>query len=251
MQVFVSPQFKATLEQHQWHDFEPLWHYPIDWFEAPNERRGGWSGVGCVTLNQGTPNALKLFVKKQANHGRRTWRHPFRGEPTFKREFARLQFLAQHQVNVPQVAFYGEQNQAQQRAILVTLALDSQPLDTLMTAWWQLASPLQQAGLIEAVASAVRRLHDLGLTHRALYPKHIFVKHHAQQPEIAFIDLEKARFTPFLWRRTLFDLAALHRHTPWLRRTQRLHFLLHYLKVPRLNRLNKCLCRLLLKRATR
>lgn len=54
-----------------------------NWHEAPNERRGGWSGVGRHLLRNGSG----VFIKRQDKHLCRTRRHPLRGIPTFYREY--------------------------------------------------------------------------------------------------------------------------------------------------------------------
>lgn len=258
MFTFIASKFLEVLNKHQLTTFDKLWDYKIDWFEAPNERRGGWSGVGQIFLTTGileksSDQPLSFFVKKQQNHGRRTLHHPFAGEPTFRREFERLQFLEKNQFGAPQVAFYAESNHdSHQRAVLMTEALtDFLPLDTLIENWWPSANYQQKTNLIKKIASEIKRFHQLGLSHRALYPKHIFVKNADNHPQIALIDLEKARFTPLLWSRAVFDLAALNRHTIGLRSTQRMRFLLDYLNSNQLNFFEKVLCRLIVSRAKR
>ena len=258
MLTFIASKFSEVLSENQLTTFDKLWEYKIDWFEAPNERRGGWSGVGQIflaadVLEKSSDKALSFFVKKQQNHGRRTLLHPFVGEPTFRREYERLQFLEKNQFGAPQVAFYAESNlNGHQRAILMTESLtDFLPLDTLIETWWPSANNQQKTHLIKKIANEIKRFHLLGLSHRALYPKHIFVKNAANHPQIALIDLEKARFTLGLWNRTVFDLAALNRHCDGLRHTQRMRFLLDYLNLKTLNFFGKMLCRLIIRRAKR
>lgn len=249
---FIAPQHQALLAQHKLDTFDAIWDLKVDWFEEPNERRGGWSGVGCLQLGD-AENALIFFVKKQQNHGRRTLIHPLKGEPTFRREFERLQFLNQHDFAAPKVVFYAESNVCgRQRAILVTEALtDFVPLDALGENWKKATSRAQQARLIDKVACELRRFHDLGLVHRALYPKHIFVKKADIQPEVALIDLEKARFSPWFLLRAAFDLAALTRHADGWRATQKMAFFLRYMNIKKLDASAKRLCRSIIKRASR
>jgi hypothetical protein len=251
--LFLSAQYQSALSRHQFDDFESIWASEIKWFEEPNQRRGGWSGVGRIELSHNDVNFLNIFVKKQQNHGRLTWRHPIKGEPTFRREFQRLKFLELNRFAAPKVVFYGESGvNGKQRAILVTVALDDfQSFEEVLNDWWLRASRQQQNLLIEKIALELRRFHDLGLVHRALYPKHIFIKNVDQHPEIALIDLEKARFSFFGVYRTFFDLAALNRHSEKLRASQRLAFFMRYLGTERLGWFNKVLCRLIVKRSAR
>lgn len=51
-------------------DIESVLTRSFDWFEAPNRRRGGWSGVSHIVLN---PTAMPqyqqaVFLKIQQNH---------------------------------------------------------------------------------------------------------------------------------------------------------------------------------------
>ncbi len=244
---YIDPAFIAPLAQHGLDDFDALWARDIEWFEPPNQRRGGWSGVGRLELNTSSAQPLILFVKKQENHGRRSWRHPFSGEPTFRREFLRLQTLAAAGVLAPRVVVYSESSASgQQRAILVTENLTNFcDVERLLPAWaqWPHAEKLLT---LRRVAEQVRHFHDLGLVHRALYPKHLFLHGRGAQAKLAFIDLEKARHQCGLTSRMLFDLSALQRHTPMLSRAHRLLFFKHYLGVKQLSRFDRwCLMRII------
>lgn len=250
---FISSRHTSILSQHQLNRFDAVWDYEIKWFEEPNHRRGGWSGVGRIALERNGASPLFLFVKKQQNHGRKTLLHPLSGEPTFRREFAWLQFLEARQFHAPKVVFYAEQGSGEhQRAVLMTEALNEyQSLDVLSDDLRANLSRKQQMVLIQKVAEEIRRFHDFGLVHRALYPKHIFVKHAEGAPQIALIDLEKTRASRWFMFRAFFDLAALNRHAEGWRVTQRLAFFKHYLHVQKLNFLSKILCRLIINRSRR
>lgn len=251
--LFISDDYKPQLSRCNFADFNAIWDHEIDWYEEPNERRGGWSGVGRVDLVLSDGNALSLFVKKQQNHGRRTLRSPIKGEPTFRREFKRLIYLSEHNFAAPNVVLYGEFSSGEnQRALLVTVALDDyQSLEEILSQWWSSANAKKKSSLIAKVAIEIKRFHDLGLTHRALYPKHIFIKNFAYSPEIALIDLEKARFNFFSSYRAYFDLAALSRHSFNISARQKLTFFKQYLGIKKMNSYQKFLCRLIVKRSKR
>lgn len=251
--LFISDDYKPQLSRCSFADFNAIWDYKIDWYEEPNERRGGWSGVGRVNLVLGDGNTLCLFVKKQQNHGRRTLTSPIKGEPTFRREFKRLVYLSEHNFAAPPVVFYGESSsRGAQRALLVTVALDDyQSLEEVLNLWWNIANPKKKSSLIAKVAIEIKRFHDLGLVHRALYPKHIFIKNFAYSPEIALIDLEKARFNFLSSYRAYFDLAALSRHSFNVSTRQKLTFFKQYLGIKKMNFYQKFLCRLIAKRSER
>ncbi len=253
-ELFQSKGYQDVFSQHHLDSFAQLWAKKIDWFEPPNHRRGGWSGVGqlVLTSNQGD---LNVFVKKQKNHGRRTLCHPFKGEPTFRREFKRLIFLEQKQIKAPKVVFYAEDKvEGNACAILATEALlEFEPLDVVSARWHVDGhiTQLQNTRLLRTVAETIRQFHQSGLVHRALYPKHIFVKNAETQPEIALIDLEKSRFSLFYLYRAYFDLSALNRHAEFWSRSQRMRFYLCYMQSKRLSKPLKILCRLIVRRSTR
>jgi hypothetical protein len=250
---YLAKHHYSVLQTHQLSNFEQLWNTPVDWFEPPNQRRGGWSGVGKLTLQDASGHTRSYFIKKQENHGRRTWQHPLVGEPTFRREYARLRFLETKQFAAPVVVFYGESQQGkQQRAILMTEALeDFTPMDSFLQDQYIRMQRLEKVSFLSTVAAEVRRFHDLGLVHRALYPKHLFIHVRRQPVQVAVIDLEKARATPWMWYRSYFDLAALNRHIDKLSNTERLRFYKHYMKMDRLSVFARWLSRAIIKRSQR
>lgn len=252
--MFQSTRYQQVFARHQLDGFKPLWDKHIDWFEEPNHRRGGWSGVGQLTLTA-DDGELSTFVKKQQNHGRRTLLHPFDGEPTFRREFKRLTFLEKRHIKAPKVVCYGEQRvEGNACAILATeTLLDFEPLDVVTERWFTNndKSRQQKRMLLKTVANRLHDFHASGLAHRALYSKHIFVKHADTQPETALIDLEKSRFSPLFVYRAYFDLSALNRHAEYWSRSDRLYFFLQYFQAKRLSKPLRLLCRLILRRSTR
>lgn len=224
------PALQALFANHGLLTWQDWWTRDIQWYEAPNQRRGGWSGVGQLVLQDDDGGQTTWFVKKQQNHGRRTWRHPLTGEPTFRREWQRLQALSADGIGVPQAVMYAEKHATgTQQAILVTKQLaDYQDLDQILQ-HWSVMTVGERRGLLSALATQLRQFHDYGWVHRALYPKHIFVCRTVVPPQMALIDLEKTRQTRCAWRRARFDLAALQRHTVALSRHERLYFFRVYM----------------------
>lgn len=252
--TYVSEKHERVLSACGLQDFKQTWGRPVAWVEAPNETRGGWSGVGRLQLDA-DGSTLNLYVKKQQNYSRFSLLHPIRGEPTFKREYDRLQYLADHHIGAPKVVLYGKKViENNLRAILATEELEGYlPLDLQTAAWFAkdgLARGCRRKRLQE-IASFVRRFHEQGLVHRALYPKHIFAKESGGKLELALIDLEKSRLSPFFWYRSYYDLASLNRHAEHWSRADRLYFFKQYCRIERLGTLSKWLCRMLMKRSQR
>jgi hypothetical protein len=196
--------------------FDGLWSLRADWHEAPNERRGGWSGVSRHLLADGSA----IFVKRQDNHLCRTPQHPLRGIPTFYREYQNILRLHRHDIGTVEALYYGDRRETGHwRAILVTRALDSfMSLDEWNAMAAQHVQPERQS-LIAATAYACARLHHHGLQHSSLYGKHVFVRRTPEassayeENDVRFIDLEKLRKRISRERVSAHDLDQLMRHT--------------------------------------
>lgn len=254
MQTYISPDVKNLLEANQLHDFEHFWNYRGEWFESPNHGRGGWSGVNRLALKSPQGNELGLFLKRQQNYIRRTFLHPFSGVSTFSCEFETIRHLFESGVGVPKLVFFSEQRSDDgMQAILVTeelhgyRALDEVAREVLFD---PATTRAQKNALIKSAALTVRKLHDAGVQHRALHPKHLMVNmQNPDAPSSVVIDFEKARPKFFAIRRALRDLSTLNRDLPFVDSKTRLCFLKHYLGVSRLSFSQKILCRLIFRRS--
>ncbi|WP_456407195.1 lipopolysaccharide kinase InaA family protein [Thiolapillus sp.] len=233
MDEYIAPGWKAIFSLNGLETIEDFWKVEADWFEPPNYRRGGWSGASRLMLDSPAGGEQGIFLKRQENHTRKTWRNPVRGEPTFRSEARNLRLLNRHGIAAPELLYYAEYKASKGwRVVLVTKELAGfLPLDQLLEDWrrkgWE-AHRLQRRRLILEVAGLMRRLHALRLAHNALHAKHIFI-----QPDTGracLIDLEKMR--PRLTRRRamLRDLDTSNRHAFHISRTDRLRFLLDYLQ---------------------
>jgi len=229
--LFPSQAARGELQRHGLAGFGPLWSLATDWHEAPNERRGGWSGVSRHLLADGGA----IFVKRQQDHLCRTLRHPLRGIPTFYREYLNILRLQRHAIGTLEALYYGDFREAGHwQAILVTRALDE---FTSLDEWNMAnpkAAPQQRHSLIAAIASACASLHRHRWQHSCLYGKHVFVRRSPTMPEaygegdVRFIDLEKLRLGISRERVGAHDLDQLRRHTSGWNDADWQHFTLAY-----------------------
>jgi len=234
-------QWDEVLHHNQLGGFDAIWQLQAEWFEPPNQRRGGWSGVVRIELGLPQGGTEAVFVKRQENHTRRTMRHPLRGEPTITSEIKNILALQAAGVPTLEPVFFGERTvDGKRRAILVTRELQGfQPLDLVMQAWdrrgWD-DSVEERRELIKVVAKTVCRMHSHRLVHNALHPKHLFVRFSKSgQPEARLIDLEKMRRAITPTRAARRDLDSINRRTQQLSRADRLRFLKAYLDVGELS----------------
>lgn len=227
---FISDSWCELLQHNQIDNFETLWQFEQgNWFEAPNYRRGGWSGVSRSKLAMPDGSEVCLYIKRQENHVYHSWQHLFRPMATFEREYRNIMRFQQHGIPTVDLIYFGQRMvDGKLRAILITHELESyQALDALMKA--RKFSRKTQAKLFSDVAMAMRSMHTQQFQHNCLYPKHLFIREYAAgQFDTRFIDLEKTKRWPFKRNAALRDLGTLHRHTENMSRTDRLRFFLAY-----------------------
>jgi hypothetical protein len=238
--TFLAEPWRSLFECNGLKTFEDFWQLKADWFEAPNERRGGWSGVARCELQLPQGGVAPVFLKRQENHITRTWRHPFRGMATLVREFDNLNRFAQGQIPTLRPLYFAVRRvSGNLRAILVTEELTGfRSLESLVREWGKKGWPAlpERGRILNAVARAVRLMHDHLARHNCLYAKHIFVKWIPNEPsaptppvEVRIIDLEKSKWTRSSWQAGRGDLDALYRHSGRWRRTDCWRFLKAYL----------------------
>ena len=253
--TYISAKHAQLLQKTQLDTFEKVWNYQVNWFEEPNERRGGWSGVGRITLEQNDGSQIGAFLKKQDKHCRSSFLHPIKGVPTFQREFEMMQYLASKNIRAPEVLLFGRNPQGDLKTTLMTKELSGfQSLEALTEQLFANGKPDRstKCAVVNAVAIFARQLHLAKVQHRSFYPKHLFVNTmNAMTPEVAVIDLEKSRINWLPALRTLMDLSVLNRHAKYWSKTTRMSFYLQYFGIKHLTPYTKWLCRLIIKRSNR
>ena len=230
------------LETHHLADFEALWSLDAGWFEPPNQRRGGWSGVSRYTL----ANGEAVFIKRQENHVYRPWNTLFRPVATFAREYDNLLRFRRLGIATMEPLYFGQRSvDGKLRAILVTRELAGYlPADAECYQPISRLSRLSRHHLIIRIAAAVRDLHQQHLQHNCLYAKHIFIrKTDGDGWDVRFIDLEKAKWRPFLRLIAIRDFGSLYRHTLGWSRNEQLRLFLAYRQERRLSAESKKILR--------
>lgn len=237
-EYFSDNQTKTVFQDNQLSGFDALWTLDAPWFEPPNERRDGISGV--VTWNILGPNGENwpIFIKRQQNHNTRTLAHPIKGVPTFYREQKNISRLIEIGVPTLDILYYGEQATPEgTKAILVSRALEDY---VSLEDWFD--SPVKKDELmvstvLKRVVDAIKPMHQHGIRHGCLYGKHVFLKFFSDdvkseegKPEVdvRLIDLEKAHFSFFKNNSVLKDLSQLIRYSGPAFQSQASHLLSLY-----------------------
>ncbi|WP_339486946.1 lipopolysaccharide kinase InaA family protein [Pseudomonas sp. EL_65y_Pfl2_R95] len=206
MKDFIASEEQRLLARHSLDSFEALWALQLEAVDEPNTERGGWSTVFRLELED-----KAFYLKRQSNYLTHTLTHPL-GEPTFSREFRNIQRYNELGIPALQAVFYAQRKVAgEQRALLLTRALDNwQDLDQLLPGWGVMPVA-QRNAVLDACGLLARRLHASGQVHGCFYPKHIFLQARGEVYTAQLIDLEKTR--PALWgdRDRVKDLEPLLR----------------------------------------
>lgn len=254
MQDYLDPRWRQILAHNGLDGFDALWALDIGWFEEPNRRRGGWSGVSRHELALPEGGTQAIFIKRQENHPTFSWRHPVRGVPTFEREFSRIMRYRACGIPTPTPVLYAARRGPEGlRAILITEALTGfVSLEARVAQWLAEGVPplAERRRYIEAVAGLLRSIHAHRLQHNCFFPKHIFTRVLADgSVDVRIIDLEKSRWQPSRTVCALRDLYSLMLESQCWRLSDRLRFLMAYLGIRRLTPYAKKLWRRILERA--
>jgi len=213
---FLDPQWQPAMISIGMGDFSSVWDFPLERVDNPNQGRGGWSEVCYYQLPAPVFDTSALYIKRQQDYSFIDWRSPIKGLPTFQREYANLVWCIERGLPVVKpVAFGVRDKDGHRQAILVTQALDEYfSLDQVhMVA--QLGIRLRKT-LIKSVAAVIKNMHQSGLQHGCLYPKHIFVNKTCRQGEpvdVRLIDFEKASLISIFNKGVFRDLDTLNRRS--------------------------------------
>ncbi len=248
MKDFINETWRPILAHNGLSSFEALWAREADWFEEPNHRKGGWSGVSRCELDLPGGGKRAIFLKRQENHKARLWNHPLRGVSTFLREFQHIMHYRAQGVPTLEPVYFGMRKVGKDdRAILITEELAGfVSVEDRVQRWLKDGAPPRPVRLriLQATADLLRRMHDHGIQHNCFFPKHVFVRFDASgEVEARVIDLEKSRWRPSRIVCARRDLYTLNYHSFCWSRSDRLWFFKAYLQIDRLTPFAKWLWR--------
>ena len=214
--VFNNKDTEQLFRDNRLSEFEQLWTLESDWFEKPNYRRNGWSGVIRYELQTANGEITPVFIKRQENHNSRTLLHPLKGIPTFRQEFLNIQRLKQQHIPTLTCLYYGErQLNGNSQSIIITRALEG---FHSLADYYQLNKQAVNENLsvvMKKTGQLIRTLHEAHFHHGSLYPKHFFVQALKNDIDVRIIDLEKLSRKPFKAQIREDDLSRfIRRHLP-------------------------------------
>lgn len=233
---WTSPEWENALKDADLLDIEAVSKREFDWFEEPNRRRGGWSGVTRIVLNpEAAPQDQQaVFLKIQQNHFYRAPSTCFLKRLSFAREFDALQALSPQIQCMPNLLLFAKwKHNGNQGSLIVTEALEGfEPFDQWLKKQKALVDSDQSDSILKAlqsIADATRELHHAGWAHFGLYPKHAFIrKNENGNYTTRLIDLEKARQPLRSTQSTIEDVSRFLRHSKQLNDQEKIEYLRTY-----------------------
>jgi tRNA A-37 threonylcarbamoyl transferase component Bud32 len=244
---YINSEFLDVIKDNGFDDFETLWSLEAGWFEEPNKRRGGWSGVSKCQWTSSQGRKIDVFLKRQENHNAITLMHPIKGVPTFAREMENI--ITYQACDIPTmtpVYFAQRKVKGDFQAMLVTESLEGyRSLEDYITEWEQSGWPAKNERkiIIDEIARIVALLHKNKLQHNCLYPKHLFMQYQqGTKPIVRFIDLEKTRLRRKKDAEIIRDLGTFYRHLGCARLKDQLYFMQQYFSLNKLDSRAKKFC---------
>jgi len=243
---YIHKDWLSTFEKTGLLDFESIWSLEKNWFEPPNARRDGWSGVSCVKVKVSDQEYKNIFIKRQENHFSKTLFHPFQGRLTYAKESRNLFRFKKRGIPSLDLLYFAQRKVGKRRqAILITEELTNfYSLEKWIVKWYKAGwhDWAVRRKVTQAIASVTRYMHLSRIQHNCYYPKHIFIKILDDEIDIRIIDLEKAK--KFFFKKTaiLRDLDTLNRRTLFVSRIDRLRFFLFYMQLTALTSHTKHMC---------
>jgi len=248
MKEYIGDRWESVLKSNKLDDFESLWELEAGWFEEPNKRRGGWSGVSRVSLKAENGGVVSVFLKRQENHNTKVWNRPLKGIPTFYKEFKNIQRFIDCGIPTVELVYFGYRYvKGNSQSILITKELEG--FASLDAAIYSRGGLLMQnrdrrEEMMGAIVDGMRKMHNYRFQHNCLYDKHIFVRQVGGEWEVKFIDLEKLSRSFFQKSAVIRDLYTLTRHVSggW-RLSDKLKFFKIYMQEEKLSPKSKSIWR--------
>ncbi|MFI4954519.1 MAG: lipopolysaccharide kinase InaA family protein [Gammaproteobacteria bacterium] len=250
---YTAPSWSEIFKYNQLHTFDDFWQLKLPTIDAGNYGRGGQSLVSRHLLNTPDGKEETVYIKRQQNYNCPSWRHPFIGIPTFEREFINWQRFQQLGLGTYELVYFAKRREGKhQQAILISRELQAIDLVTYLGDASQDKFPVTLFNRLEvthSIANTIRKMHDSGLLHGHLSPKHVFINGLPGNIQSYIIDMELMRKMPWKQKRTINDLVRFVKRMPTTSLVDRMRFFKHYLGVRKLTVENKRLWRIMAKRA--
>lgn len=246
-QPFTAPDWVAAFEAAGYTDFEAWWQAEKNLVEEGNFRgkdaEVSWSHVSRLTL----PDGRTVYLKRQQNHYPNNILLKLRRILTFELEWRNFRRLEAAGVPTLRYVHFATRKQGGHRqSILVSEELQGMVPICDYVEWCEAHGwprRAQRLAVLGAVVKLIKNMHEKGIIHNALYPRHIYINigmenGHPVHPETykaCLIDLERTKYPgPNSPKMFDLDLAKMYRRIPEWPAKDGLWFLKRYLGIEKL-----------------
>lgn len=205
---FTDPDWKESLTQAGFTDFDSFWNAEGDLVEEGNFRGRdndlSWSHVSRIKLDDGKV----IYLKRQQNHYPNNLILKLRRVATFElewRNYQRMQSAGIPTMNI--VYFASRKHKGNRQCIIVSEELkDMSYIDQLVEHYELNGWPTRviRYKILGAVLEIIKKTHSAGMMHNALYGRHIYFNIPfidgkpviPENVEAYYIDLERTKYPP-------------------------------------------------------
>lgn len=243
---FIDPEWKPHFIQAGYGHFDDWWSAEKNLVESGNFRGpdadSSWSHVSRIAL----PCGRIVYLKRQQNHYPNNSLLKLLRTPTFEIEWKNYQAYKKAEVPTLNIVYFASRkHDGNRQCIIVSEELQGMtPIYDLMKSFDQHGWPkqAQRFAILGAIVKVIRRLHDAGMIHNALYDRHIYLNIPIEngravipeQIQACLIDLERTKFPGKKSPKLIsHDLEKMFRRIQWPARDC-LWFLKQYLGIKRL-----------------
>lgn len=244
---YIDAQWEKRFQQSGHTSFEDWWDAEGSLVGKVNYRgankNASWSHVCRLRLNDGST----VYLKRQQNHFPTNLVLRLRRILSFEIEWKNYQKLIDASIPTLKIIYFSSrQSGKNKQCIIVSEELkDMTSAHDLINHFQSQGWPgrQQRLAMVDAVLTVVRKMHDAGMIHNALYPRHIyfnilFIDGKLQFPEhcrACLIDLERTKSpgknSPKFIKN---DLEKMYRRIPQWPTRDCLWFLKQYLGISKL-----------------
>ena len=243
---FTNPTWLTRLQEAGYPNFESWWNTEGSLVEKGNFRgsddNSSWSHVSRISL----PSGETLYLKRQQNHYPNNILLKLLRNLTFQIEWKNYQALKNAGIPTLNIIhFANRKHNGNRQCIIVSEELKGMtPIGDLID-WYnknQWPPRSQRLAMLTPIVKMIRKMHDAGITHNALYKRHIYlnIPIHQDSPvmpdhfQTCLIDLERAKFPGANSSKLItHDLEKMFRRIDWPAKDC-LWFLKQYLGIDRL-----------------
>lgn len=203
--TFTAPEWRDTLTQAGYTDFDSWWNAKINLVEVGNFRgpdaNTSWSHVSRIEL----PDGRTVYLKRQQNHFPNNLILKARKISTFEIEWKNYKSLQSAGVPTMKIVHFASRKQGNDRqCLIVSEELKEMSSIHELIKWYEQntwPARKERLAMLAAIVKIIKILHAAGLSHNALYSRHIylnipFINDRPTMPETfnaCLIDLERTK----------------------------------------------------------